>query len=233
MSLEQTELNELLKDIVKESILDIRTTTIGKITKVNTNTINVQPVISANVQGRTVNLPEFIDVPIFTLQGGSSYIAMPLAVDDYCILMICERNIDNWWLGEDLKPPREYQIHDYSNTIALVGLNNSKNPISIPDVIKIVGDVQHNGLMEHIGNTQQLGNYSVQGDVTVTGLTQTITLSVGGDSPSTSNVSNTTLELDASSDIVIDGVSLKDFIENHTHGGVTAGGSNTDTPNPL
>ena len=34
-------------------------------------------------------------------------------------------------------------------------------------------------------------------------------------------------------DIVLNGVSLKDFIEQHTHGGVSPGGSNTNAPNPL
>lgn len=34
-------------------------------------------------------------------------------------------------------------------------------------------------------------------------------------------------------DIILNGVSLKDFVADHTHGGVSTGGGNTATPNPL
>ena len=34
-------------------------------------------------------------------------------------------------------------------------------------------------------------------------------------------------------DIILNGVSIWDFIQNHTHGGVQTGGGNTATPNPL
>lgn len=187
-ALNDTELQDLIQTLINERILNIRTTTIGKISKINGNTINVLPVINASVDGRSVRLPEFINVPFKTIQGGTSYIIMPLTVGDYCLLHVCERDFDNWWLGENYKVPREYQIHDYSNTIAEVGLNNTKNPIQVPidgrmlmngDVNQL-GDYFHTGDREQTGEFTLIGNLENTGNITTTGKLTSDTLNVNG-----------------------------------------------------
>jgi hypothetical protein len=193
MSLIQAELNDLLKKVIEEEIKNIKTITVGKITKLNGNTVNVRPVMSASVGGVKVDLPEFVNVPFHTMQGGTSYIIMPIAVGDYCLLYVCERDFDNWWLGSDYEKPRTYQIHDYSNTIAHVGLKE--------------------GNYTHTGNRDQTGDFVLNGNQTI---------------------NNGTLTIPATSDITIDGISLRSFITNHTHsqGNDSNGNTEQDTNPP-
>jgi hypothetical protein len=213
MSLIQAELNDLLKKVIEEEIKNIKTITVGKITKLNGNTVNVRPVMSASVGGVKVDLPEFVNVPFHTMQGGTSYIIMPIAVGDYCLLYVCERDFDNWWLGSDYEKPRTYQIHDYSNTIAHVGLNNTRNSIYIPNTIKMVGDTVQEGNYTHTGNRDQTGDFVLNGNQTI---------------------NNGTLTIPATSDITIDGISLRSFITNHTHsqGNDSNGNTEQDTNPP-
>lgn len=57
---------------------------------------------------------------------------MPLAVGDYAVLFVVERCFDEWYSGNDFKPPLEARIHDYSDCIALVGLKNMQGELDIP-----------------------------------------------------------------------------------------------------
>ncbi len=200
-TLESTILNS-----IRGSLVDTHTTLIAKITKVNKKTIDCKPVISRLVNNKAVDLPIFVDVPIINFLGGSSSIQMPLAVEDYAVLFVVERCFDEWYSGNDFKPPLEARIHDYSDCIALVGLKNMSGELDIPTVIKMMGDCHQTGNYTHLGNRVQTGNYNITGNVTING-----NLAVNG------NITIT------NGDITIDGISFK----NHKHGGVQTGGSLT------
>ena len=204
-TLESTILNS-----IRGSLVDTHTTLIAKITKINQKTIDCKPVISRLVNDKAVDLPVFIEVPVINFLGGSSSIQMPLAVGDYAVLFVVERCFDEWYSGNDFKPPLEARIHDYSDCIALVGLKNMQGELDIPTVIKMMGDVEQQGNYIHMGNRTQTGNYNITGNVVING-----NLSVNG---------NITI---VGGDITIDGVSFK----NHTHpqndGNDNGGGVNT------
>lgn len=187
-TLESTILNS-----IRGAMVDTHTTLIAKITKVNKKTIDCKPVISRLVNDKTVDLPVFIEVPIINFLGGSSSIQMPLAVGDYAVLFVVERCFDEWYSGNDFKPPLEARIHDYSDCIALVGLKNMQGELDIPTVIKMMGDAYFQGNHEHKGDLLRNGNTNIMGNVNING-----TLTVTGD-------------------IVLNNVSLNNFINSHTH----------------
>ena len=187
-TLESTILNS-----IRGSLVDTHTTLIAKITKINQKTIDCKPVISRLVNDKTVDLPVFIEVPIINFLGGSSSIQMPLAVGDYAVLFVVERCFDEWYSGNDFKPPLEARIHDYSDCIALVGLKNMQGELDIPTVIKMMGDAYFQGNHEHNGNLSRNGNVNIIGNVNIDG-----TLAVTGD-------------------IILNNVSLNTFINTHTH----------------
>lgn len=248
-TLESTILNS-----IRGSLVDTHTTLIAKITKINQKTIDCKPVISRLVNDKTVDLPVFIEVPVINFLGGSSSIQMPLAVGDYAVLFVVERCFDEWYAGNDFKPPLEARIHDYSDCIALVGLKNMSGELDIPTVITMLGDTYQEGNYEHLGNRTQTGNFTQTGNYDLTGnITQlgnknqtgnfglignmSIT-GAGGDG--TADMSSINLNLTGGNititggnitvtggDVIADGISLK----NHTHSGVQSGGSNTGTPN--
>ena len=204
-TLESTILNS-----IRGAMVDTHTTLIAKITKVNQKTIDCKPVISRLVNDKTVDLPVFIEVPIINFLGGSSSIQMPLAVGDYAVLFVVERCFDEWYSGNDFKPPLEARIHDYSDCIALVGLKNMQGELDIPTVIKMMGDVEQQGDYIHTGNRTQTGNYNITGNQVING-----NLTVNG------NISI------IGGDLTVDGISFKNHIHPQNDGNDNGGGVNT------
>jgi len=108
-------------------------------------------------------------------------------------LFFTERCFDRWWNGQDYQPPLELRMHDYSDGIALLGLNPLAGLIPIPTTIKQVGDTEQQGNYTHTGNRTQTGDYTQTGDLirqgaeSVTGdRTQTGALNVIGNIAATS-----------------------------------------------
>lgn len=212
---EKKQLLDIITQVIDESLANLHTATIAKVTAVGQTTINCKPVMARVVDGQKVQLPEFKAVPPCFMQGGGSYTAHPIAVGDYALLIFTERCFDNWYAGVDNEIPLEYRMHDYSDGFALVGINPLGGAISIPDKITQIGDTVQKGDYEHEGDRAQTGDFSLTGNMTVEG-------GEGG----TINMANTTLNL-TNGDIIVDGVSVK----SHTHSGVQTGGGNTGTPN--
>ena len=157
----------VIQKAIEEALSNTHTATIAKVTKITGATISAKPVFKRVIGDVEVELPEFAEIPIFILQGGSNYRIMPIAIGDTALLIFSERCIDDWYFGADNKKPREYRMHDYSDAIAIVGLNNITNAISIPT-----------GHEEVNGDIEQTGNYTIKGNITVTGGNITVT---GGD----------------------------------------------------
>ena len=84
-------LTSLIMQGIMNALADTHTIIIGQIEKVNKTTIDVQPVIARNVNGKEEPLPVFPDVPFVNFLGGTSSIQMPLAKGDDCILFVSER----------------------------------------------------------------------------------------------------------------------------------------------
>lgn len=147
---------------IYQQLSNTHTNLIAKITKINATTINAKPVVNRVLDGEEVELPDFEELPIINLIGGSSYIQMPLAIGDYCMLFVNERCIDNWYYGKDFTKPIIPRMHDYSDSVALVGLHNKNGELTIPTTIKINGD------------TVCDGNWIINGNLTVNNGTITV-----------------------------------------------------------
>ncbi|HFR4116220.1 TPA: Gp138 family membrane-puncturing spike protein [Yersinia enterocolitica] len=138
------ELHDTIGQGVNFALADVHTIVVAKITSVNDKTISCIPVINRVVKGEGKQLPEFIEVPPVILQGGSSYIAEPIAAGDYCLVLISERCYDAWYAGSDFVPPLEMRMHDYSDGFALCGVNPLSTAISIPKINRMMmGNTDH------------------------------------------------------------------------------------------
>lgn len=221
MAGEQKQLVDVLMVAIGHALADLHTATIARVTGVNAATINCRPVINRVIDGESIALPEFVDVPVLTAQGGGSYTAYPVAVGDYVLLVFTERCFDRWWNGQDNQPPLELRMHDYSDGVALLGLNPLAGLIPIPTTIKQVGDTVQEGDYTHTGNLTRTGNVTVTGDLTLTG-----DISVTGNIVCTGTISAASFTgpgggaLTTSVDIVSGGKSL----QTHTHPVTTAPG---------
>ena len=230
---EKKQLLDIITAVIDDSLANLHTAAIARVTKVNETTINCQPVIARVVNGEKIELPEFQEVPPMFLQGGTSYTAHPIAVGDYALLIFTERCFDSWYAGVDGDIPLEYRMHDYSDGFAIVGLNPLSGAITIPERITQIGDTYQEGNYEHVGNKTQEGNATQTGDRTQTGnhiingnLTINGNITVNGQGGGAVSMNDVNFVL-TNGDITADGVSLK----THTHGGVTTGGGNTGQPN--
>ncbi len=122
-------------------------------------TIDVKPVISSLVNRKKIDLPIFKFVPPIFLQGGGNYLAHPIKVGDYCLLLVTERCFDNWYVGQDFETPLDARIHDYSDSFALVGINPEQKAIEIPTGDETI----------HHGDLHIEGDLRVTGEITATG----------------------------------------------------------------
>lgn len=188
--MEKRQLTETLNIAIANALANVHTATIAKVVAVSSTTIDVQPVINRVVDGRSIELPVFTKVPPVFMQGGGSYTAHPIAAGDYCLLVLTERCFDRWYEGQDNQPPAEFRMHDYSDGLAIVGVNPRAGAITIPSVITHIGDAYQEGDYEHQGNRDQTGNYTHTGNVVRQGTrTQTGDDAVTGNIAATQTVS--------------------------------------------
>lgn len=169
MAQSEKQLYDTINDALAFFQSNLHTILIGKVSAVNEKTIDVEPVINRVVDGESVKLSVFTQVPPVFLCGGGSSETWPIAAGDYCLLFVTERAYDYWYNGQDFRAPIEPRMHDYSDCFALIGLKNEAGALTIPAVITRIGDMFHQGNLEHIGNVDQTGDYTQEGDLMRTG----------------------------------------------------------------
>ena len=162
-------LEKIILSAIDNKINNSNNVQIAKITKVNESTINCKCVINKIVNGKEIEFPEFIEVPVLHIQGGGSSLLMPISPNDYCIIFFNDRCFDNWYLGKDFTGPAEFRKNDFSDAIALVGINNKSGGLEIPTTATFTGDLIHNGNLQVNGNVEINGNLQVNGNITGTG----------------------------------------------------------------
>lgn len=177
------ELHDTIGQGVNFALADVHTIVVAKITAVNETTIGCTPVINRVVEDESRQLPEFIEVPPVIIQGGGSYIAEPIAVGDYCLVLISERCYDAWYAGSDFVSPLEMRMHDYSDGFALCGINPQAAAIGIPKVRRLMQkDTDHMGSMYLTGDFKQSGGESVLEECEVLGQLKYGSLETSGQS---------------------------------------------------
>jgi hypothetical protein len=76
------------------------------------------------INGQIAKYPLLEDVPVFILGGGDACITMPIDQNDQCLVLFCDRNIDNWWANGDNGVPANVRMHSIADGFALVGVRN-------------------------------------------------------------------------------------------------------------
>ncbi len=132
------DLTALGKEIVREAQINLNAVQIGIIQEFSPSeqsaTIRLvfKQVISIAPDGtRTLREhPLILKCPVMTLFGGPSFINLPIAVGDYCIVLFNDREIDNWFVNGGVQVPSSGRIHDISDAIAIVGIRSLQNSIT-------------------------------------------------------------------------------------------------------
>lgn len=75
------------------------------------------------------DLPILINVPIVFPRGGGFSLTFPVKKGDECLLVFCERSIDNWHRTGGVQVPGAKRFHSLSDATAFVGLSSLVNKI--------------------------------------------------------------------------------------------------------
>ena len=236
----KNQLVDTINQAIEFALANLHTATIARVVAVSTTTIDVQPVINRVVNGESIPLPVFTKVPPVFMQGGGSYTAHPIAVGDYCLLVFTERCFDRWYEGQDNRRPAEFRMHDYSDGLAIVGVNPRAGAFTIPDVIQQTGDTNQDGNYTHQGNRTQVGDYdltgdytqignmTIQGNVEITGdvqvngnITCTGTIAAGNFTGIGGGTMTITATIQTTQDVVASGISLTGHVHPGDSGGTT------------
>ena len=237
------QLVDVIKLHIKDALTNIHTAIPAKVTKVNATTVNAKPVINRDIDGKSIELPEFIEIPVLFSQGGSSYTAYPISIGDYCLLIFSERCFDLWYAGRDFLSPPEFRMHDYSDAIAIMGINPLSTAIPIPSVITQVGDVSETGNYVQSGDRNQTGDFTLTGDYTQTGsfkltgdmlvdgnITCTGTISAANFSGLSGGTMTSSSSISTSGEMTANGKNLSSHTHPYSWTG-SPGSSNTSAPN--
>lgn len=139
------DLAEFMSRRMRDTAANINSCLIGTITAINSNgtvtvSVNFKKIIkgvvpipnSNTMSDQILNYPALVNVPVFLYQGGGAYIKMPIAVNDPCLLLFCDRDMDIWFQEGQVAPPNSDRVHSINDAIALVGINNLQSPITPP-----------------------------------------------------------------------------------------------------
>lgn len=172
---------QVIVDMVNGIVSGIHTSTPGKIISYDPGTgrASVQPAVKYKVNdGRMLDAPVIVNVPVYFPSGGSASITYPVHAGDPCWLNFAERAMDDWLIGGESEDPRKYDLTDCA---AFVGMkpsrstNNSAIEIihgSTKMTIAESGDVSVNTNLNIAGNLSVSGSGGVivAGDIVAGGI---------------------------------------------------------------
>lgn len=123
--------------------------------------------------------PLLANVPVHFNFGGGSFISMPIATGDTCIVLFSDKDFDNWFVNGGEPAPASLRMHDLSHGICIVGIKNLQNAISnyLANGIRMFFSANSNiDLKDNaINSLAQLfthtGDMTITGDLTILGTT--------------------------------------------------------------
>ena len=166
-------MTDAIRNAILYQLLNIHTAFPGKIVsyEFETKKAQIQPMVDKKyTDGTTEPMPVLNNVPvIFPFASGAS-ITFPVNEGDYCLVLCCERSIDNFLANGQQAAPTDPRKFDLSDGVAIMGLlpfnetspaqNNTDFAISYAGseiVIKQNGDV-----MIKTANKVAIGNLTTE-----------------------------------------------------------------------
>lgn len=246
------------KQAIENRLKDLHTAMPGIIVSFNpTNqTATVQPAIRrifvTKEEEKTIltpaDLPKLIHVPVIFPNGGGFSLTFPVAPNDECLLIFCERDTAAWFKKSGVRTPDTYRMHHLSDAVCIVGMSSEPNKITNfdPDnvvlrdrnnynYIKITDDENiiinavntitinaYNEMYVNVPQTYWVGDIDIEGSIVQhDGNIQTT-------APTFSQTGTTTFNgsVTVTGNLVVGAI---DFLT-HIHGGVTTGVGTTSVP---
>ncbi len=122
-------LQQVIKDAVRNGLLDVHTALPARIEKYDhlTQKADIQPLLSKKYKGAVGgkrNLPVITNVPVQwpATSSGSTFIHMPLKKGDIGFAVFCERSLDKYLSGKgEIVSPEDPRTHNISDAFFIPG----------------------------------------------------------------------------------------------------------------
>lgn len=99
-------------------------------------------IFEANASGlyspKYINYPILIECPVIFLGGADAALSFPVAQGDECLVVINDRDIDNWFQTGQVGPVATPRTHSFADAFALVGIRSKGNAIDDFDPARAV-----------------------------------------------------------------------------------------------
>lgn len=193
-----SDLAKLLRLAHQEQSRNMHVATPGRIVSYNSGaqTASVKPLINRKVNGADEVVPVINNVPVIFPRSGGAFMTFPVAAGDGCLLIFCDRSLDEWKGGAGEIAPDDPRAFDLSDAVAIMGLVDQKSGGGSSDVVIHYGSStltigpgsitmaaqsvtvdaptsSFNGNVAISGNLGVVGNMNSQGPLNITGSTVT------------------------------------------------------------
>lgn len=75
----------------------------------------------------SIPYPVLVDCPCVVISGGAFFLNLPIQTGDGCYVLFNDRDMDNWFSGQDGVPVNTARTHSFADGVVLVGLNPPGN----------------------------------------------------------------------------------------------------------
>ena len=204
---------------IQKDLQKINTVFLARITAVNgggtggSKTVSATPLIcQIDANGNKLNSPVLVEVPYYRVQAGTGALILDPVVGDIGVFVCAKRDISNIKNGvSDPQVPASFRSFDLADSIMIATIHTGVASTYI-----------------HISPDGQTIEINAPTSLTVNTATATITASkttINGDVEINGNL-DVKGGMNSTGDLNCGGISFL----NHVHGGITAGGSDTETP---
>lgn len=216
---------ELLNIIIANKIADMQICMPAKILEYDytTQKAKVQPALNQKYNnGEVINFPVICNVPVMQPSSGGASITFPVKKNDNVLLVFSQRSLEEWLSNGEQVTPDDPRQNDLTDAIALLGLNpfnkispaeNNEDLLLSYSGSKIRFKNSDSHLLEiEAENIEIIGAKEIK-------LNSSTEVKI----VSTTEIKIEAPEIKLNGDVKINNQSY----DNHTHTGVTSGGSNT------
>lgn len=169
----------VLAEVIRHVMVNLNCVNVATITAVDfdNQTVDAQhaikQVLEQKPDGSLIyqNVTVMSQLPFVVMRGGGSHITFPIAVGDNCLVLINDREIDNWFQSGGTQAPTTFRAHDLSDGFAIVGVSSLQNLIqNYFEGIELLYNANTymrmtDGAVEIKGNVRIVGNLSITGTV--------------------------------------------------------------------
>lgn len=152
--IESPDIKAVLDDLKNSIFAELNCISIGRIDSFDTTiqTATIKIAYKKVINNEIYNYPLLVDCPVFVMSGSTANIQMPIKQGDYCIVLFCDRDIDNFYKGNVDTTLNSERMHNLSDGIALVGITNLLNSFTYIDAdsLSLVNDTTFISLKEKI-----------------------------------------------------------------------------------